>query len=102
MVLNMTGVDADLADIQNRNRLRAECGLPLLSVDAELARIVRFREQAEFEREFERRRSELCHQWTGNRDGWLINMGRWSLARTASSARNAKGPHPLIYLFFSH
>ena len=39
------------------------------------------REQAEFEREWERRRPEFAHQWTGNRDGWMANMGRWTRAR---------------------
>jgi hypothetical protein len=37
--------------------------------------------RTDFEREFARRRPDLCHQWTGNRDGWMTNMGRWSRAR---------------------
>jgi hypothetical protein len=76
----MTSTDADLADIEYRNRLRAECGLPLLSVEAEVARIGKVSEQAEFEVEWEKRRPEVA-QWIGNADGWLTKMGRWSLAR---------------------
>jgi hypothetical protein len=77
----MPSTDAYLADIENRNRLRTECGLPMLSVDAELRRLQAARDQAAFEREFERRRPDFCDQWTGNRDGWFTNMGRWSVAR---------------------
>ena len=71
----------DLIEIENRNRLRQEAGLPLLSVETEMRRLHAARDQAAFERQFERRRAEFCHQWIGNRDGWLTNMGRWSLAR---------------------
>jgi hypothetical protein len=77
----MTEPDADLAEIDNRNRLRQEAQLPLLSVETEMLRMQAAREQAEFEREFERRRPELCHEWTGNNDGWIANMGRYSMAR---------------------
>ena len=68
-------------EIEDRNRLRAESGLPLLDVQVETARLAAAREQAEFEEEWMRRRSEFAHKWVGNRDGWLTNMGRWSLAR---------------------
>ena len=66
-------------DIEQRNQLRA--GLPLLDVAAEEARLNAAREEADFERLWELRRPALCHQWTGNQDGWMTNMGRWSLAR---------------------
>ncbi len=68
-------------DIERRNRLRAQAGLPLLNVAAEAARLNAAREEAEFNRLWELRRPALCHQWTGNSDGWMTNMGRWSLAR---------------------
>jgi hypothetical protein len=77
----MTGTDTDLADIENRNRLRQEAALPLLSVETEMRRLQAVREQAEFEREWERRRPEFAHRWNGNRDGWITNMGRVALAR---------------------
>ena len=72
---------SDLIEIENRNRLRQEAGLPLLCFETEMRRLQAARDQAAFERQFERRRPEFCHQWMGNGDGWLTNMGRWSLAR---------------------
>jgi hypothetical protein len=77
----MVACYADIMDIEQRNQLRAQAGLPLLDVVAETARLIAAREEAEFERLFEQRRPALCHQWTGNQDGWMTNMGRWSLAR---------------------
>jgi hypothetical protein len=68
-------------DIELRNRLRAEARLPLLDVGAENKRLAAVREQVAFERKWQRRRPEFAHQWVGNSDGWLTNMGRWSLAR---------------------
>ena len=68
-------------DINERNAIRAAAGLPLLDAPGEAARLAKARDHADFEREFARRRPELCHQWTGNRDGWMTNMGRWSRAR---------------------
>jgi hypothetical protein len=78
----MTGKsEEDHREVEARNATRAAAGLPLLDVQAETRRLEAVREQAAFEREWEKRRPELCHGWTGNRDGWLTNMGRWSLAR---------------------
>ena len=68
-------------DINERNAIRAAAGLPLLDAPGEAGRLAKAQDQADFEREFARRRPELCHQWTGNRDGWMTNMGRWSRAR---------------------
>jgi hypothetical protein len=68
-------------DIEQRNQLRAEACLPLLDGPAETARLNAAREEIEFNRLFEQRRPALCHQWTGNSDGWMTNMGRWSQAR---------------------
>lgn len=73
--------DQALTQIANQNALRAKVGLPLLDVPAEAARLNAAREEAEFNRLFEQRRPTLCHQWTGNSDGWMTNMGRCSLAR---------------------
>jgi hypothetical protein len=70
----------DLIEIENRNALRAEAGLPLLSVDAELRRLKAVRDQAAFERQWEQRRAEFT-QWIGDGEGWLSKMGRWSIAR---------------------
>lgn len=68
-------------NIEQRNRVRAEAGLPLLDVEAEKERLAAAHEQQCFEREWERRRPSLCREWTSNRDGWMTNMGRWSRAR---------------------
>jgi hypothetical protein len=68
-------------DIEQRNQFRAQACLPLLDVSAEAARLNAAREEIEFNRLFEQRRPALCHQWTGNCDGWMTNMGRWSQAR---------------------
>jgi hypothetical protein len=70
----------DVIEIENRNALRANAGLPLLSVAAELRRLQAAREQAEFEVEWKKRKPEFA-QWIGDGDGWLTKMGRWSLAR---------------------
>ena len=67
--------------VSERNALRAATELPLLDVLTEAGRLAKARDQADFEREFARRRPDLCHQWKGNRDGWMTNMGRWSRAR---------------------
>jgi hypothetical protein len=67
--------------IDDRNRLRSDANLPLLSVEAEAARLAAVREQAAFDRRWDLRRPDLCHEWTGDRDGWMANMGRWSRAR---------------------
>jgi hypothetical protein len=69
-------------DIDQRNRLRAEAGLSLLNVQAEGRRILAATEQAEFEAEWQRRRSEFADQWVSNTgDGWLTQMARWARAR---------------------
>ena len=68
-------------NIEQRNRLRAEAGLPLLNPAVEFKRLDAAIEQVEFEREWQRRRPEFKHQWIGNNRGWLTNAGRWCLAR---------------------
>ena len=68
-------------DIHQRNNLRAEAHLPLLDVAAEAERLARLRDEAAFEREWAKRRHEFEHRWQGNRDGWITNMGRESMAR---------------------
>jgi hypothetical protein len=67
-------------DIHERNALRAAARLPLLDVEAESKRLAAVREQAEFEREWDKRRSEFA-RWIGEAEGWLSKMGRYSLAR---------------------
>ena len=59
----MPSTDAYLADIENRNRLRTECGLPMLSVDAELRRLQAARDQAAFERELVEKVATNAARW---------------------------------------
>jgi hypothetical protein len=70
----------DLIEIENRNRLRHEASLPLLSVETEMRRLQAAREEAELEAEWEKRRPEFA-RWIGEADGWLSKMGRYSVAR---------------------
>jgi hypothetical protein len=88
----MHSTDDALTYIENRNRLRQEANLPLLSVETEMRRLQEARDQDAFEREFERRRPAFCNQWIGNRDGWLTNMGRWSLARQQARREMKSNP----------
>lgn len=67
--------------ITERNRLRAEAGLPLLDVAAESKRVAAAAEEAAFEQEWLRRRSEFATQWVTAHDGWLSRMARWASAR---------------------
>lgn len=66
---------------EDRNRLRAEAGLPLLNVQAEERQIVAATEQAAFEREWQRRRLEFANQWVERPGGWVTKMGLYALAR---------------------
>ena len=68
-------------NIEQRNRLRAQAGLSLLNPVVESKRLDAVIEQAEFEREWQRRRPEFAHQWISNNNGWLTNAARWALAR---------------------
>lgn len=73
-------VKADQTVIENRNRLRAMAGLPLLQEDAELKRLQAVREQAAFEEYFEQRRSQYAHLWSTGR-GFITNMGMYAVVR---------------------
>ena len=68
-------------DIVERNRLRAEAGLPILEVETEGKRLAAVRSQAEFEAEWAARRTEFSQNWTGNGAGWTANMVRYAMAR---------------------
>lgn len=67
-------------DIFERNAIRAEAGLPLLSVEAETRRSALVQEQAEFESYFGRERYRFAHLWSGQ-TGFLTKMGIWSFVR---------------------
>ena len=65
-------------DIIERNALRAAAELPLLDVQAEIARLNAFREENYLIDDLSSG-SRTVPRWCGNRDGWLANYGRWSL-----------------------
>ena len=67
--------------IDERNVLRAASGLPLLNRVREAERAKRKNDQVEFERRFSLERHRFAHEWSGNKDGWLSNMGRWIRAK---------------------
>ncbi len=55
--------------------------MPLLLVEAETTRLMAVKTDAEFELLWEQQRHRFEHLWTGNKDGWLSNMGRYVRAR---------------------
>jgi hypothetical protein len=67
--------------IVERNALRAASGLPLLNREREAERANSANDQVDFEMRFLLERPRLAHEWSGNKDGWLSNMGRWLRAR---------------------
>jgi hypothetical protein len=67
--------------IDQRNRLRAEAGLPLLDGPTEAARLAAVQADADFEVAFAARRDEFAHAWANNADGWMASVGRYSAAR---------------------
>jgi hypothetical protein len=79
--------DLKLADfvvyIEQRNRLRAQAGLPLLDVAAEAARLKKAEDDAEFEKYFQLRRDEFRHLWSDRNKGFLTNMGIYNAVRKA-------------------
>ena len=73
--------------IDERNALRAASGLPLLNGEREAGRAKGANDQVDFEMRFSRERPRFAHEWSGNRDGWLSNMGRWLRAGSRSAGR---------------
>jgi len=72
--------DEDLAQIEQRNRLRKEFSLPLLDVPSEMARLKKVREKADFDRYAERESRRFKHV-LAERQGWIAKMGAWSVIR---------------------
>jgi len=70
----------DLADIASRNRLRKEASLPMLNVDSELQRLERVRDEAKFDRYFQREFYRFEHLMAG-RQGFIARMGMHSVIR---------------------
>ena len=87
---------SDLDDIVQRNSLRRDAGLPRLDVAAELKKLESIRFEAAFEREFERNRPRMNHQWADKKTGWLSRMGLWNKARAEvrnEMSRRVVGKH---------
>ena len=68
-------------DIEQRNALRAEAGLPLLDPQAEAARLANTREQAQFENYFRQNRDRYAHLWSDRNRGFWTNMGIYNAVR---------------------
>jgi hypothetical protein len=68
-------------DIEQRNSIRAEAGLPLLSTEDETRRLESARDQARFENYFEQERHRFAHLWVNRNRGFLANVGIWNAVR---------------------
>jgi hypothetical protein len=67
-------IDNIRSGIEQRNRLRAESGLPLLQADLEVRRRTGTNEKAEFEEYFQKHRHRYEDLWSPkNGRGWLTN-----------------------------
>jgi hypothetical protein len=64
----------DIEQRKQRNRLRAQAGLPLLDVSAEAARLKQTEDGAEFEKHFQLRCDEFRHLWSDRSRGIVTNM----------------------------
>lgn len=70
-----------MMDIEQRNRIRADAGLPLLDIPTETARLKKAQEDAKFEKYFQLRRDAFQHLWSDRGRGFLTNMGIYTAAR---------------------
>jgi hypothetical protein len=77
-------------DLNERNALRADAGLPLLDVSAEVARLEATRDQADLEEYFEKNRHRFVHLLAG-RTGFLTHMGIWNAVRKQLREEMRKG-----------
>ena len=77
----MVGKPNVLSEIQARIALRLASGLPLLDTAAEIQRLQAVADEAQFENAFTAHRHQYAIQWTGNRDGYFANLGRYAGAR---------------------
>ena len=78
-IIGMSDPQIEL-DVAQRNALRTNAGLPLLD-HREVKRLIAVRDEAAFKAVFAAQRIRFSHEWTNNNAGWLVNMGRVSLAR---------------------
>jgi hypothetical protein len=62
-----------LVEVTERNRIRLEAGLPLLSESDELQRYRRIAEKARFKEFYEIEISKYAHLWDRSR-GWFYNL----------------------------
>jgi hypothetical protein len=67
-----------MTTIDERNALRKQSGLPLLSVEDESRRLESARDQARFENCYEQERDRFVHLWVNCNRGFLANMGIWN------------------------
>ena len=70
-----------IAEVDARNQIRREAGLPLLSVTAELRRSKTRQRQDDFEAFFEKERPKYKHLWSGRNLGWAGGFALWTKVR---------------------
>lgn len=68
-------------NIEERNRLRTDAGLPLLDEKAEANRLATVERDAAFELYFRKHRSRFAYLWTDKGLSWLSRAGLWAQAR---------------------
>lgn len=70
-------------DIEDRNHLRSQAGLPLLDPAIEITRLAAVQADADFEAAFAARRNEFAHQWTdyNNASSIMSKLARYHHAR---------------------
>lgn len=69
-----------IAEIESRNKLRREAGLPPLSVAEEVRRLKTWERRTEFEEFFEAERARNKHLWSEPL-GWFGGFARWTKLR---------------------
>jgi hypothetical protein len=70
-----------MTTIDERNALRKQSGLPLLSVEDETRRLELTRDQARLENYFDQERHRFAHLWADGSRGFLTNMGIWNTVK---------------------
>jgi hypothetical protein len=74
------------AEIEARNQLRRETGLPQLSVPTELRRLKAVQWRVEFETFYENERPKYNHLWNKSHLGWFGGHAIWARVRKQVAA----------------
>ena len=82
--------------IEERNRIRADAHLPLLNIDAELARLAKVKADAEFESYFAQHRAAFQHLWSDSGGGFLTRMAIYNQVRRNLRDEMMQGGRPVV------